>query len=103
MSDTNTVNDTLAERGLRYGHFFDHATISQKLKDAFFEHFLNHHSHEMDPVLTEALEMILHKLARIANGDEMYDDNYTDIAGYAILARNHVIDVANRARDLGEE
>ena len=41
---------------------------------------------ESDKVLLEAMEMILHKIARIFNGDEIYIDNWADIAGYATLA-----------------
>ncbi len=33
----------------------------------------------------EALELICHKIARIINGDENYDDNWVDVAGYASL------------------
>ena len=33
----------------------------------------------------EALDMILHKIARIANGDPNYADSWIDIAGYAKL------------------
>ena len=33
----------------------------------------------------EALEMIVHKIARIINGDADYSDSWRDIAGYAML------------------
>ena len=38
--------------------------------------------------------MILHKLARILNGDPNYVDSWHDIAGYAIL----VEDIINEKR-----
>ena len=38
-----------------------------------------------DTVLCEAINMICHKLGRIANGDPTYDDSWRDIAGYAML------------------
>jgi hypothetical protein len=33
----------------------------------------------------ESLEMIMHKVARILNGDPNYSDSWHDIAGYAKL------------------
>jgi len=39
--------------------------------------------HEAD--MREALEMILHKIARILNGNPNYADSWQDIAGYAQL------------------
>lgn len=38
----------------------------------------------------EAIEMILHKLARILNGDPSYADSWIDIAGYATLVSNRL-------------
>jgi len=33
----------------------------------------------------EAIDMILHKIARIVNGNPNYKDSWTDIIGYATL------------------
>ena len=38
----------------------------------------------------EALEMILHKIARIVNGDPDYADSWVDIAGYAKLVADRL-------------
>ena len=38
----------------------------------------------------ESLEMICHKIARILNGDPNYIDNWTDIAGYAVLVEQEL-------------
>jgi len=81
-----SVEATLKERGSRYGAFKDHAQLSQKLKIVFDDHVSDHgNPSDFTPVISEAIEMIFHKLARIANGDPTYIDNYVDIAGYAQL------------------
>lgn len=74
------IDEILKERGQRYGDFTEHARISQSLKDVVW-----HECKEMRPFQKEALEMILHKVARIINGDPDYDDSWKDIAGYAQL------------------
>jgi hypothetical protein len=80
-----SVNETLKERGSRYGEFKDHAKLSQKLKEVMIGHGiwenLDHHQ-------KEALEMIQHKIARILNGDPNYKDNWHDIQGYAKLVED---------------
>ncbi len=72
----------LEERGKRYGKFEDHAVISQGLKNVLFA---GCDKGKLDDDMIEALEMICHKLARIANGDPYYADSWVDIAGYAQL------------------
>ena len=79
MSDIRT---TLAERGKRYGEFKTHAKISQDLQSVMHDHI---NATELEPFHIEAIAMICHKLARIANGDPNYDDSWRDIAGYAQL------------------
>lgn len=81
------INETLQERGKRYGEFKDHALLSQSLKDVMKlrdEWFL------LDVDQKEALEMIAHKIARILNGDPNYDDSWHDIAGYATLVADRL-------------
>lgn len=75
------INSTLEERGKRYGKFEDHARISQNLKAMMLEG----NWFDMESDQKEALEMIVHKIARILNGDPNYDDSWHDIAGYATL------------------
>lgn len=79
MSD---LDEVLSERGSTYGSFVNHAAISQGLK-ALVEHAPSWD--RMEPYQVEALEMILHKVARIVNGDPDYADSWQDIAGYARL------------------
>ena len=38
--------------------------------------------------IVESIDMICHKLGRIANGDPFYDDSWRDIEGYARLVTN---------------
>lgn len=76
------TNDILRERGLRYGAFVSQADLSQKFKDVLI---YGGSIDSMQPYQKEALEMILHKIARIANGDPNYTDSWRDIAGYAQL------------------
>lgn len=84
------IEQVLQERGKRYGDFTTHALISQKLKQVFYDHMTHHNSNgfetiQADPTLREGLDMIFHKLGRVANGDPLYKDNFVDIAGYAKL------------------
>lgn len=80
-----TIKEILDERGSRYGDFKDQAQLSDKLRDAFFDHYGKHNSKPIEPYMMEALILIFHKLARIANGDPYYDDSWRDICGYAQL------------------
>ena len=82
-----TVDQTLAERGDRYGEFIDHARISQNLTGIMQA---TPNWDDLRSIHKEALEMIQHKIARILNGDPDYIDNWHDIAGYAILVEQHL-------------
>jgi hypothetical protein len=81
MSD---VERTLQERGERYGVFEKQAEVSQDLKFTIALH-LKQRGKILRADQQEALELICHKIARIINGDENYDDNWVDVAGYASL------------------
>jgi hypothetical protein len=77
-----SIDETLRERGYRYGAFKGHSELSQRL----FRVCLGHSSVNdvvLSDVHREALSMICHKMARICNGDPNYDDSWRDIAGYA--------------------
>ena len=79
-----TVTDTLAERGSRYGNFVGHAEVTQELKGLVSYH-LKARAKVLAPDQQEALDMIMHKIGRIINGDPDYADSWHDIAGYASL------------------
>lgn len=76
------IDNTLNERGKRYGDFKTQASITRGIKqamastDAWFE---------LSPEHKEALDSIALKIGRIINGDPNYSDNWHDIQGYARL------------------
>ncbi len=82
------INDTLRERGSRYGEFADHARISQELLSGMSS---TPGWKRLVPDQREALTLIAHKIARILNGDPNYDDSWRDIAGYATLITNRLL------------
>ena len=78
------IKQTLNERGKRYGSFKGHAEVSQRLKLVILEE-LEQREKFLSAVQQEAVDMILHKLARIVNGDANYIDSWRDIVGYTQL------------------
>jgi hypothetical protein len=81
------IQDTLNDRGTKYGPFNGHARITQRLKA---ELQANPKWERLTFAQKEALEMICHKIGRIMNGDPNYDDSWRDIAGYAQLVVNEL-------------
>jgi hypothetical protein len=81
------VTNTLAERGKRYGEFADHAKISQGMKEVMRE---TSGWQRLSADQKEALEMIVHKIGRILNGDPNYGDSWHDIAGYSVLVEQNL-------------
>lgn len=77
------IQDTLNERGERYGEFRDVARLSNDMMRVL------HTAPNYHTALSEsqhfALVMITNKMARIVCGDPDYIDNWHDIAGYATL------------------
>lgn len=78
----NTIDATLEERGNRYGDFAGHAEVTQSLKRDMVD---TPGWETLSDAKRESLEMIVHKIGRILNGDPTYRDSWTDIAGYARL------------------
>lgn len=74
----------LNERGKTHGDFRDHADTTQRLKHVFTQG-CQPTLHKLSVVQREAVDMILHKLGRIAAGDPNFADHWDDIAGYAKL------------------
>lgn len=83
-----SVENTLAERGARYGSFEEHATIAQAIQDAF--RIYPEKWEKLPPVIKQGFTTLADKIARTLNGDEYYDDNYHDIGGYAKLMEDWV-------------
>ncbi len=82
MQQKTDLTAILTERGSRYGAFTSHALITQSLKDVMTA---TEGWKRLDPDQRESLEMVVHKIGRILNGDPNYADSWDDIAGYAKL------------------
>ena len=78
------VDEVLDQRAVDYGKFKDGAELMQGIKRLMAEHAQKHGKTFADDQW-EALEMIVHKIGRIVNGNPDKVDHWTDIAGYAKL------------------
>ena len=76
----STFETMLNDRGKVHGDFGDNAVYAQDLKKVLHE---SHNWRGMTPIQTEALEMIVHKIARILAGNPNHKDHWADIQGYA--------------------
>jgi hypothetical protein len=83
------VDETLDERAQDYGKFRDGAALMQGIKRLLADHARAHNKTFADDQW-EALEMIVHKMARIVNGNPDKVDSWTDIAGYAKLVADRL-------------
>ena len=86
------TTEVLKQRGKRYGSFANHADCSQKLKAVLRNHMGADKWNSLSPAQAECLEMLCLKLGRIANGDPNYEDNWRDIAGYAELTADILLE-----------
>ena len=68
------------ERGSQYGDFAEQGQIAQALKDYMREHT---GWDRLLPHQRESLDMIMHKVSRILNGNPNHKDSWVDIEGYA--------------------
>jgi len=85
-SGKNEVRETINNRDNLYGGFANVAELSQGLKTVLRNHVNDERCIEkLNPAQVEALEMIMHKISRILNGDPNLKDNWVDIAGYSTL------------------
>ena len=89
------IDETLKERGSRYGEFPDHADITQGIKSAMAN---SNNWGGLDNDMRECLEMVAHKIGRILNGDPYYIDSWTDIIGYTRLVEKRLIDEQQTAK-----
>lgn len=91
----STIDNTLAERGTRYGAFTGHAKITQAIKAAMVD---SPRWAELKDDQKEALEMTAHKIGRILNGDPSYIDSWTDIIGYTRLVEVRLLQEEEAAK-----
>jgi hypothetical protein len=90
------IEKTLQERNATHGDFREGAKISQRLKKVVSAYETN-----LTPVQKESLDMIMHKVARLLNGDPTHTDTWHDIIGYATLAIRDV--EASKLDDLAQD
>lgn len=90
----SSINDTLTERGGRYGAFIDNAKIAQDLKAIMYN---SPKWAELAPDQAEALEVIASKISRMLTGDPQYRDNWHDIVGYAKLVDDRMAEAEKPA------
>ena len=81
------IEEVLNQRQATYGSFTKNAEVSQMMK-YFMTQGTNYKQIPM--AHREALEMIVHKIARIVNGDPNYIDNWIDICGYSQLVIDEI-------------
>lgn len=84
---SEAIEQTLADRGKRYGRFADHARITQNIKRAMQD---SPNWPHLSDSQREALEMVAHKAGRILNGDPNYADSWHDIIGYTKLVEDEL-------------
>lgn len=82
-----TVEETLKERGSTHGEFSDHAKIAQGLKRVAYSGV---RATDLTDIQREAIDMILHKVARIVSGNPHHKDHWHDIAGYSKLVEDRI-------------
>jgi hypothetical protein len=92
-STSKSVNDIIKERNSTHGDFKDNARISQKLKELIVR---NGVWDDLSDVQKESLEMICFKLSRIISGKSCEPDHWKDIAGYATLAEQEILDALHK-------
>ena len=108
-----SIENTLAERGNRYGDFTDHARLCQDLKDVMTTFAVVQNTPnsvavhfpwgDLPATHKQALEVIADKIARILSGDPNYADNWHDIQGYAKLVEDRLPKPEEPAADIDDD
>jgi len=83
------VDATLDARALDYGKFIEGAEVMQMLKRVV-QNALNNRDKVLAHDQAEAMDMIIHKIGRIINGNPDVVDHWLDIAGYAQLVADRL-------------
>lgn len=73
------VEQTLIERGNKYGDFTDHARVTQAIKQAMYN---SPNWPNLPDWMKEGMEMTAHKYGRALCGDWSYLDTFHDVVGY---------------------
>ena len=80
------INKVLKQRKKTHGSFTNHSRLSQALKRSYSAYKIS----DLSDSQQEALDMILHKIARIGAGNPNEKDHWVDIGGYAQLIVNEI-------------
>ena len=83
------VDETLDARAVDYGKFIEGAEVMQMLKRVV-QAALNNRDKTLAHDQAEAMDMIIHKIGRIVNGNPDVVDHWLDIAGYAKLVADRL-------------
>jgi len=83
------VDATLDARAVDYGKFIEGAEVMQMLKRVV-QNALNNRDKTLAHDQAEAMDMIIHKIGRIINGNPDVVDHWLDIAGYAQLVADRL-------------
>jgi len=83
------VEATLDARALDYGKFIEGAEVMQMLKRVV-QNALSNRDKVLAHDQAEAMDMIIHKIGRIVNGNPDVVDHWLDIAGYAQLVADRL-------------
>ena len=94
-----TIKKVLDDREKRYGQYQVVSKISQELK--YIMQYSPNYS-KMPDYMKESLDLIANKLARILNGDPLYDDSWRDISGYCTLVLMEIEDSEKDRHELND-
>jgi hypothetical protein len=86
-TSSSNLEETLKERRTQHGPFQMHAQIECQL-----HHIVQMRNGRHTDVQKAGLSMIMHKIARILNGGNNHSDSWHDIAGYATLVEQDILD-----------
>ena len=89
MPPTPEVDATLDARAVDYGKFIEGAEVMQMLKRVV-QNALSNRDKTLAHDQAEAMDMIIHKIGRIINGNPDVVDHWLDIAGYAQLVADRL-------------
>jgi len=87
--DETDVDQVLDSRAKDYGKFIEGAEIMQMLK-RLVHNYIEDRGTPLAFDQREAIDMIIHKLGRIINGNPDKVDHWVDIAGYATLVADRL-------------
>ena len=83
------VDVTLDARAVDYGKFIEGAEVMQMLKRVV-QNALSNRDKVLAHDQAESMDMIIHKIGRIVNGNPDVVDHWLDIAGYAKLVADRL-------------